>query len=164
MGLHYFNEDLDSRNASAALDNPFIPRYYNNLSYNQGTESYAVFGSSTFRFTEDFSITAGLRWTRETKDIDLRRVQNQGQADFSNGDWWKPGSVSSPLVVNAVQDEHNTERLDLRSHPEYQISDNARVYLRYAYGFRSGGYNTGATSQATVATVNPEYLTSYELG
>ncbi|MDM9593485.1 TonB-dependent receptor [Pseudomonas guariconensis] len=165
VGLHYFNEDLDSRNASAALDNPFIPRYYNNLSYNQGTESYAVFGSSTFRFTEDFSITAGLRWTRETKDIDLRRVQNQGQADFSNGDWWKPGSVSSPLVVNAVQDEHNTWSdwtYDLT--PEYQISDNARVYLRYAYGFRSGGYNTGATSQATVATVNPEYLTSYELG
>lgn len=165
VGLHYFNEDLDSRNASAALDNPFIPRYYNNLSYNQGTESYAVFGSSTFRFTEDFSITAGLRWTRETKDIDLRRVQNQGQADFSNGDWWKPGSVSSPLVVNAVQDERNTWSdwtYDLT--PEYQISDNARVYLRYAYGFRSGGYNTGATSQATVATVNPEYLTSYELG
>jgi len=165
VGLHYFNEDLDSRNASAALDNPFIPRYYNNLSYNQGTESYAIFGSSTFRFTEDFSVTAGLRWTRETKDIDLRRVQNQGQADFSNGDWWKPGSVSTPLVANAVQDERNTWSdwtYDLT--PEYQISDNARVYLRYAYGFRSGGYNTGATSQETVATVNPEYLTSYELG
>ena len=117
VGLHYFNEDLDSRNASAALDNPFIPRYYNNLSYNQGTESYAVFGSSTFRFTEDFSITAGLRWTRETKDIDLRRVQNQGQADFSNGDWWKPGSVSSPLVVNAVQDEHNTGATGLTISP-----------------------------------------------
>lgn len=165
VGLHYFNEDLDSRNASAALNNPFIPRYYNNLSYNQGTESYAVFGSSTFRFTEDFSVTAGLRWTRETKDIDLRRVQNQGQANFSNPDWWKPGSVSSALVANAVQDERNTWSdwtYDLT--PEYQISDNARVYLRYAYGFRSGGYNTGATSQETVATVNPEYLTSYELG
>lgn len=165
VGLHYFNEDLDSRNASAALNNPFIPRYYNNLSYNQGTESYAVFGSSTFRFTEDFSVTAGLRWTRETKDIDLRRVQNQGQANFSNPDWWKPGSVSSALVANAVQDARNTWSdwtYDLT--PEYQISDNARVYLRYAYGFRSGGYNTGATSQETVATVNPEYLTSYELG
>lgn len=165
VGLHYFNEDLDSRNASAALNNPFIRRYYNNLDYNQGTESYAVFGSSTFRFTEDFSVTAGLRWTREAKDIDLRRVQNQGQADFSNSDWWKPGSVSTPLVANAVQDERNTWSdwtYDLT--PEYQISDNARVYLRYAYGFRSGGYNTGATSQETVATVNPEYLTSYELG
>ncbi|WP_085616904.1 MULTISPECIES: TonB-dependent receptor [unclassified Pseudomonas] len=165
VGLHYFNEDLDSRNASAALDNPFIPRYYNNLTYNQGTESYAIFGSSTFSFTEDFSVTAGLRWTRETKDINLRRVQNQGQANFSNSDWWKPSSVSTPLVANAVQDEQNTWSdwtYDLT--PEYQISDNARVYLRYAYGFRSGGYNTGATSQATVATVNPEYLTSYELG
>jgi iron complex outermembrane receptor protein len=92
-------------------------------------------------------------------------VQNQGQANFSNSDWWKPSSVSTPLVANAVQDEQNTWSdwtYDLT--PQYQISDNARVYLRYAYGFRSGGYNTGATSQATVATVDPEYLTSYELG
>ncbi|WP_275630188.1 TonB-dependent receptor [Pseudomonas sp. 273] len=165
LGFHYFNEDLDSRNASAALDNPYIPRYYNDLDYNQGTESYAVFGSSTFRFTDDFSVTAGLRWTRETKDIDLRRVQNQGQASFSGGDWWKQGSVTTPLVVNAVQDERNTWSdwtYDLT--PEYRLSDNARVYFRYAYGFRSGGYNTGATSQATVATVDPEYLTAYELG
>ncbi|MCP1644527.1 iron complex outermembrane receptor protein [Pseudomonas citronellolis] len=165
LGFHYFNEDLDSRNASAALDTPYVQRYYNNLIYSQGTESYALFGSSTFRFTDDFSVTAGLRWTRETKDIDLHRLQNQGQASFAGSDWWKPGSVTTPLVVNAVQDERNTWSdwtYDLT--PEYRLSDNARVYFRYAYGFRSGGYNTGATSQATVATVDPEYLTAYELG
>lgn len=165
LGFHYFNEDLDSDNASAALNNPFIPRYYNDLAYNQGTESYAVFGSSTYNFTDDFSVTAGLRWTRETKDIDLRRLQNQGQASFAGSDWWKTSSVTTPLVVNAVQDESNTWSdwtYDLT--PEYRLSDNARVYFRYAYGFRSGGYNTGATNQATVATVDPEYLTDYELG
>ncbi|MBC9248885.1 TonB-dependent receptor [Pseudomonas alcaligenes] len=165
LGFHYFNEDLDSENASAALSNPYIPRSYNNTRFNQGTESYALFGSSTYNFTDDFSLTAGLRWTRETKDIDLRRLQNQGAANFAGDDWWQVGNVTSPLRVNATQDEENTwsdYTYDLT--PEYRVSDNARVYFRYAYGFRSGGYNTNAVSQATVATVDPEYLTSYELG
>ncbi|MCY1291272.1 Pesticin receptor [compost metagenome] len=165
LGFHYFNEDLDSESANAALTNPYIPRSYNNSAYNQGTESYALFGSSTYSFTDDFNLTAGLRWTRETKDIDLRRLQNQGQANFGGGDWWEVGNVTSPLVVNAVQDDRNTWSdwtYDLT--PEYRLSDNARVYFRYAYGFRSGSYNTSAVNQATVATVDPEYLTSYELG
>src|SRR5690606_30760258 len=145
--------------AAAALTNPYIPRAYNNSRYNQGTESYALFGSTTYRFTDDFSLTAGLRWTRETKDIDLRRLQNQGQAGFAGGDWWQVGNVTTPLLVNAVQDESNTWSdwtYDLT--PEYRLSDNARAYFRYAYGFRSGGYNTSAVNQATVATVDPEYL------
>ncbi|MCK2119877.1 TonB-dependent receptor [Pseudomonas aeruginosa] len=165
LGFHYFKEDLESESANAALTTPYIPRAYNNISYDQGTESYALFGSSTYNFTDDFAVTAGLRWTRERKDIDLTRLQNQGQANFAGDDWWKIGSVTSPLVVNAVQDDSNTwsdYTYDLT--PEYRLSDNARVYFRYAYGFRSGGYNTGAVSQATVATVDPEYLTSYELG
>ncbi|WP_207885789.1 TonB-dependent receptor [Pseudomonas sp. 30_B] len=165
LGFHYFNEDLQAENANAALTNPYIPRYYNNVSYDQQTESYAIFGSTTYNFTDDFSLTAGLRWTRETKDIDLLRLQNRGPAVFGNGDWWKEDNVLSPLVPNATQDASNTwsdYSWDLT--PEYRISDNARAYFRYARGFRSGGYNTGVTSQATVATVDPEYLTSYELG
>ena len=165
IGFHYFDEDLNSESAAAALTNPYIPRAYNNSKYNQGTESYALFGSTTYRFTDDLSLTAGLRWTRETKDIDLRRLQNQGQAGFAGGDWWQVGNVTTPLLVNAVQDESNTWSdwtYDLT--PEYRLSDKARVYFRYAYGFRSGGYNTSAVNQATVATVDPEYLTSYELG
>ncbi|MCY1347211.1 Pesticin receptor [compost metagenome] len=165
LGFHYFNEDLQSESANAALANPFIPRSYNNVTFDQGTESYALFGSATYDFTEAFSVTAGLRWTRETKDIDLIRLRNQGPANFGPGDWWQLGNVASPLVVDATQDESNTWSdwtYDLT--PEYQLSDNARVYFRYAYGFRSGGYNTGVSSQATVATVDPEYLTAYELG
>ncbi|MBD1550595.1 TonB-dependent receptor [Pseudomonas typographi] len=165
VGFHYFNEDLHSTGVNAALANPYITPYYNNLSYDQRTESYALFGSSTFHFTDAFSVTAGLRWTRETKDIDLSRLQNSGAANFTGSDWWKTSSVGSALAVNAVQDERNTWSdwtYDLT--PEYRLSDNARVYFRYAYGFRSGGYNTGATNQATVATVDPEFLTAYELG
>ncbi|TBU94016.1 TonB-dependent receptor [Phytopseudomonas dryadis] len=165
LGFHYFHEDLQGRSAAGNLDNSYTPRIYNRTDYDQKTESYALFGSSTYNVTERFSLTAGLRWTRESKSIDLQRVQNVGEAAFNGGDWWKPGSVTSPLAVNVVQDDKNTwsdYTYDLT--PEYQLSDNARVYFRYARGFRSGGYDTGASTQASVSVVDPEYLTSYELG
>ncbi|HEY0285551.1 MAG TPA: TonB-dependent receptor [Pseudomonas sp.] len=164
-GLHYFNEDLDSKNASGTLQNTYVSRSYNRVAYNQTTESYALFGSVTYNFTDDFSLTGGLRWTQERKSIDLNRVANVGQASFAGGDWWKPGNVTSPLAVTAVQDESTTWSdwtYDLT--PEYKLSDNARVYFRYSKGFRSGGYNAGVTTQSTVATVDPEFLTAYELG
>lgn len=164
-GLHYFNEDLDAKSASGALDNTYVRRYYNRVAYNQTTESYALFGSVTYNFTEDFSLTGGLRWTQERKSIDLNRVANVGQASFGGGDWWKPSNVTSPLAVTALQDESNTwSDWTYDVTPEYKLSDHARVYFRYSKGFRSGGYNAGVTTQSTVATVDPEYLTAYELG
>lgn len=164
-GLHYFNEDLDAKSANGTLNNTYINRSYNRTAYNQKTESYAVFGSVTYNFTDDFSLTGGLRWTQERKSIDLNRVASVGAATFGAGDWWNPGTVTSPLAVTALQDESNTWSdwtYDLT--PQYKLSENARVYFRYSKGFRSGGYNAGVTTQSTVATVNPEYLTAYELG
>ncbi|WP_460123928.1 TonB-dependent receptor [Pseudomonas sp. S2_C03] len=164
-GLHYFNEDLDAKSANGTLTNTYVNRSYNRVAYDQKTESYALFGSVTYNFTDDFSLTGGLRWTRERKSIDLNRVANIGQASFGGGDWWKPENITSPLGITAVQDESNTWSdwtYDLT--PQYRLSDNARVYFKYSKGFRSGGYNAGVTTQSTVATVDPEYLTAYELG
>ncbi|WP_110950864.1 TonB-dependent receptor [Pseudomonas bohemica] len=164
-GLHYFNEDLDAKEANGTLQDTYVSRSYNQVAYTQQSESYAVFGSVTYNFTDDFSLTGGLRWTQERKGIDLRRVASSGQASFAGGDWWRPSDVTSPLAVTATQDENNTWSdwtYDLT--PEYRISDNARVYFRYSKGFRSGGYNAGVTTQATVATVSPEFLKAYELG
>lgn len=79
--------------------------------------------------------------------------------------WWDPSSITSPLAVSARQNQSNTWRAptwDLT--PEYSISNNVRAYLRYARGFRSGGYNGSADTQSTVSTVTPEYLIDYEAG
>lgn len=165
LGFHYFNEDLEGRDATGNVDNTYTARLYNRTHYDQKTESYALFGSVTYNFTDAFSLTGGLRWTRERKSIDLDRLQAVGAPTFNGGDWWKPSSVTSPLQTNVTQNDSNTwsdYTYDLT--PEYKLSDNARVYFRYAKGFRSGGYDTGAATQAATSVVDPEYLTSYELG
>ncbi|MCS5517270.1 TonB-dependent receptor [Pseudomonas qingdaonensis] len=132
----------------------------------QKTDSFALFGSSTWQATDDLSFTAGLRWTRETKDIDLRRVAapDAASVDFSNrNDWWK--HYSGPLATTVVQDEKRTwNKLTYDFTPEYQLNDNARVYFRYAKGFRSGGFSGGAQVQAEASVVAPENVDAYELG
>ena len=165
-GVHYFHEKLDYTEARAAVDGSFLTPYFNNTQTEQGNTSYAVFGSTTWQVTEPLRITTGLRWTSEQKDIDLNRVAAVGSAQFSDPSrWWSRSSVSNPLQVTAVQDESRTwNDFTWDVTPEYQLNDHARVYLRYAKGFRSGGFNTGATSQGSVATVDPEYLSAYELG
>jgi iron complex outermembrane receptor protein len=173
-GLHYFEERLDNNNSAGnlpgvqtiATPTGTIPSAYNNLSLYQKTRSYALFGSATYNFSERFNLTGGVRWTSETKDIDLSRVANSGATSYSNlAQWWQRSSLTSALVTTATQQDENTWKAatwDLT--PQYKFSKDVSAYIRAARGFRGGGYNGGVTTQSTVAIVSPEYLTSGEAG
>ncbi|HEX6592659.1 MAG TPA: TonB-dependent receptor, partial [Moraxellaceae bacterium] len=169
-GLHYFKEDIRSDSASATLDTLQRPGprplAYSDAFYTYGSESYAAFGSATFRFTPQLAVTGGLRWTTENKDIDLTRYLGTGTVAFADSNvWWPLYAVSSPKTVTARQDREDSWgdwSYDLT--PEYSITDTQRVYFHFAKGFRGGGYNSGATTQVQVNVLSPEYLTSYELG
>ncbi|WP_338001247.1 TonB-dependent receptor [Pseudomonas brassicae] len=170
VGTHLFHEQLDSHNSNAlfpeAYNQAFGVADFGRTDIDQKTDSFALFASSTWPASDALSLTAGLRWTRETKDIDLRRVAppDAGSVDFSNrSDWWK--HYSGPLVTRVEQDEQRTwNKLTYDFTPEYQLNDNARVYFRYAKGFRSGGFSGGAQVQAEASVVAPENVDAYELG
>ncbi len=174
VGAHYFDEDFHSDAATGTLAAvAAVPGFtairtaFQNTIFDQHGSSFAVFGEATYKITDRLKIAAGARWTTETKSIDLNGVQAvTGSTTFSNpAEWWKRSSVSSPTSINATQVEKNTwERATYSLTPQYEINDNVRVYLRYATGFRSGGYNGNVTSQVAVNTVNPETLTDYEAG
>jgi iron complex outermembrane receptor protein len=173
-GAHFFKEQLDSDSAAGGLPGVQtlptptgkIPTAYNDTVLHQDTRSYAVFGSTTYNVGERLNLTAGLRWTSETKSIALNRVQSNGGATFgSPASWWQRQAVTSPLATTAVQDEEHTwKAVTWDITPQYKISSELSLYAKVAKGFRGGGYNGGVTTQSTVAVVNPEYLTSSELG
>ncbi len=170
IGTHLFHEHLDSSSSSALLPEDYNQAFgvadYGKTSIDQTTDSFAIFGSTTWQVTEPLSITTGLRWTRETKDIDLQRVAAPDSADVSFGSadkWWK--HYTGPLVTTVVQDDKRTwNKLTYDITPEYQLNDNVRVYFRYAKGFRSGGFSGGALVQAEASVVAPENVDAYELG
>lgn len=179
VGTLLFGEDINSNSVSAVL--PYVatgatpaaavPKFSQTL-FTQSAKSASLFGSSTANLTDQFNVTGGLRYTSESKSDDLHTYlansaagSSTSTAPFNNtASWWLPSSVNS-LNNNGNQDASKhwgAWTYDLT--PEYKINSHARTYIRYAHGFRSGGYNSSATSQANIGIVNPEYLTSYELG
>lgn len=179
-GLHYFRETIDSDAAVARLPESLAgaqfpstqPVGYNRTVYEHRTRSFAVFGSATFDFTDRLLATVGLRWTDETKDLDLRRVQAaSGAVSFGSADdWWNSvgganlaaASVARNNFTSAPSTTWRAWTYDVT--PQFKIDDSKRVYLKYAHGIKSGGYNTSATDVRALNTVAPEELDSVELG
>lgn len=132
------------------------------------TKSYAAFAQAGWQATDDLKLTAGLRYTRETKSGDFTQTTSGGldtttaalitakrgiardqkyQADFSD---------SSPTgLLNAA----------------YSLADDHLVYVNLARGYKSGGINaagiptdaSGAPSLVS-ATIRPEKSTTTEVG
>ncbi|HEX5362255.1 MAG TPA: TonB-dependent receptor [Fluviicoccus sp.] len=169
-GLHYFTDHIKSASAQATLPTADKPAgralAWNRTDFTHDSQSYALFGNATYRFTDTFDITAGLRWSKESKDIDLGRLASVSPAVFNNTDqWWLPTSVTSTRNVTATQkDSRSWDDLTYDLTPAYKISETQRVFLHVAKGFRGGGYNSAPTTQAAVSVLEPEYLTSYEIG
>ncbi|MDE0988115.1 MAG: TonB-dependent receptor [Pseudomonadales bacterium] len=95
----------------------------------QDTDSVAAFAQVEWQFAEDWTLTAGLRWTREEKDFiagqsylsneERQRLRNfPGYSDLDN-EW----TETSP-------------KLGLT----YQLTDDSIVYGSYSEGFHSGGF------------------------
>ncbi len=183
-GAHYFNEHVDFNTQGARLPSGAVPGLvavpaltgndtYSNSNLNHKAESFALFGSNTYNFTDQLNATLGLRWTRETKEYDLNR---KGSDPSQNGtwsnlsQWWNSYTgayaAAGPLVSGTFSssDSKTWNAFTYDITPEYKITPHDRVYAKYSHGVKSGGFNTAATSLAAVNTVKPEQLNAYEIG
>ncbi|MDR1463212.1 MAG: TonB-dependent receptor [Azoarcus sp.] len=169
-GLHWFKENIDSYSAAGRLPSAAplgLSANYSDTKYDHSTHSIALFGSAKVKWTDRFDTTFGLRWTRETKEVDIRRRNATTGVSFSNNSrWWNTANTVFPNDDSnfAVSQDKTWNKWALDIAPEYSLSDNARVFFKYAHGVKSGGFNTSATDLDAVNVVKPETLDSYELG
>lgn len=153
FGLYYFNEDGVEiyNNFNRAAFDAIATVAVNNT-------SIAAFTENTLDITDRLHLTAGLRWTRDTKDfsIDIPIV-----ADFSPA----PPALGGRLVTDNSNQELSSERLTPRLTLSYDFSDDLMTYVTYSEGYKSGGFNA-IYSAVTPAPVpfNPEEVTQYEAG
>jgi iron complex outermembrane receptor protein len=169
-GLFYFNEDIKYKSASARLpgvDTVVGAPNYALTVFDHKNQSFAPFASSTFSFTEAFSLTGGLRWTWEKRTLDIDRIGNgPGTLAFTDiVEWWNPETIKSPLVQTFSANPSKTwTNFTYDVTPSFAITPDARIYFRYARGIKSGGFNTAATTLTALNVVEPEKLDAYELG
>ena len=131
----------------------------NNFS-EQNQTSWAVFAQADFSVTEQLTLTAGLRYLDEEKDMDVRFEETIFTPIFA------AFTPLSPLVPDVdgetFEDSEVTGALKLT----YFWNDDLMTYVSYGRGYKSGGTNIDRISPATGAPLvfDPETSTSYELG
>lgn len=118
---------------------------------NQHNPSRALFADATYDITDQFAITGGVRYTRESKTFHntftLRAVPS--------------GTIlSGPLLFNPPKT--TWEDTSYRVKAVYRPTSAAMLYVSYSKGFKSGGYNAFSAGPSPV--YNPETLKSLELG
>jgi iron complex outermembrane receptor protein len=177
VGGMVFDEDINSQTVTAVLPDAAtgetptgVSAKYLYSSFLQNTKSYSAFLSNTLNVTDRFNITTGVRYTDEIKtdNLDLLNapvVKTNPLSPYNNvATWWLPSSVEGLAPIAAQDLRKNWSAWTYDATPEYKLTDEQRLYARGAHGFRAGGFNSSATSKANLDVVNPEYLTSYEIG
>ena len=117
--------------------------------YGYGTRSRAAYGQVDYKLTDKLTLTAGLRRTLEQKRTEVFLAI-------------LPSIVIIPQGTTAKANFGGTSPMLSAS---YQLTPNNLVYVRYAEGFLSGGFNGQAqTLIAATTSYKPQKQKTYEIG
>ncbi len=119
----------------------------------QNTKSLAGYGEMTLMLGDKFSITGGIRATKDEKVGDLTSVVYNTTITRAN--------ETTALQLDASA---TTYRLNAT----YKPTDDIMVFASYATGFKSGGFDSSPPTTAAVGSANrtflPERTKNWELG
>jgi len=170
-----------------AAANPFPTGSGVNDFYEQEHESWAIFAHGTFDVTDQFSVTAGLRYLEEEKDLTaaFNEIPPGGVTippltlpitttpDLSGfGVTTVPLPVNlftafeptSPLVGPGFTSKYEDDAVIGTIKLQYDWTDDLLTYVSYARGYKSGGTNVSRVIPPRSFDFRPEEVDSYEIG
>jgi len=168
-GVYYFNwKGFDLQSAVAFYGPPVAANASTFLTY-VGNTSAAAYLSGKFKLTDELTLSGGLRYTRDKREVDWKTRAF---------DLW--GDVGVPFVPGCNLRDDNNNSLPLSacdiaksatfSEPTWDISLNyefqpgSMVYATQRRGYRSGGFNSRAVTVLQRIAFEPEKVMDYEVG
>ncbi|MBD8526513.1 TonB-dependent receptor [Pseudoxanthomonas sp. CAU 1598] len=151
-GLYYF----DGKAGGQVLNN-FFGIIFGDTQGTVDTESYALYGEGTYDLNEQWSITAGARFTNEKKSADVFNI------GYTDATFTVPSGVISADFTDSKTFDDFSPKLSI----DYQVNDDVLLYALASRGFKSGGFNIRAQATAVPRSRLPfddEQVTSYEIG
>ena len=118
------------------------------------TRSYAAFGSVDYDVAPFATLNLGARYTHENKDLEYQLDGTQSGAL----------AIAS---VNNYQDSFSDHHLSPMVGMTFKLNQQHNLYLKYASGFKSGGWNVDFLTNSQIANgfrFNKETVDSYEIG
>ena len=144
---HVFENRLQTGPASAPAN-----RIYTRGDFFQTAVAFAGFANIDWKIVDKLQLSVGGRYSTERKEVNVAPLTTCIGQSYSN----------CPLRYVDSAKRFN----DLSPRVVVNFSPTARTlfYASYTKGFRSGNYNSRATSPAGIGPANPEKVTSYEAG
>ncbi len=150
-GAYYFYNENSLQPFTRFFGGPFVQPPGNTTELStfskEETESFAPFAQFDWEIAPDTTLTGGLRFTWETREITgFTRIIND------------MGAVTDvPSDMPELSAEEPTWRLAL----SHKLEDDTLLYASYNRGFKSGGFNLATLSNPGYL---PEELDAYEVG
>jgi iron complex outermembrane receptor protein len=174
VGAFYFDSDGFY---TARVDIP-----YGGLDFIHGPDptpsrNQALFATATVNFTDQFHVTAGLRYSEDKKEYEYLRhnpdyTDIQGPCNFFLGN--PPGLLGPTGIgnqpncllfgINGTTATFEHDNTDWRVAADYQFSEDFMLYAQVATGYRAGGFNARPYFPSQATPHVPETIESYELG
>ncbi|MDT9598807.1 TonB-dependent receptor [Sphingosinicella rhizophila] len=121
------------------------------------TKAFALFGSATYRFSDLVSLSGGLRYSHESKDLIFSQTLT-------------PGAFVMPLFGISIEippfkDRYRQGALTGDASLSVTPTEDLLLYLSYARGFKAGGFNATITATPPQSLeFDAEFVNSYEVG
>ena len=150
VGASYINDDTHVDPDRPAIN--YGPNRAPATITNQGieAEAWAAYFDGTYRLNDKWSLSAGGRYTDETK------TAYYGQFVVAAN-----GYPAFPPTTKEMSFSKFTPRASIR----YELAPQTNIYASYSEGFRSGTLSlSGAASPALWLPVDPEVVDAYEIG
>lgn len=120
--------------------------------WTQDVKSTALFGNIRWGFTDTLTLNAGIRYSREEKDLNITLLTPCSGPGFSG--------CSTDKTDLGEEWSNTSPRVAL----EYRPNDELMFWGSWTRGFRSGNYNARAPSIAAVGPADPEQADQIEIG
>ena len=138
-----------------AIPIPLTPTTISSNGQEQDTDSIAAFVSGDWHVNNQWTLSAGVRWTKEEKDF----IGGNG------GAFYDPAAGDPiPALVDPQPYSDEWTEVTPKIGARYTHSDDLMFYGSYSEGFKSGGFFGRQANYNLSPTYEPEYVKSWELG
>jgi iron complex outermembrane receptor protein len=138
----------DAHDSNQGFDFLYPTIIYENDAFDrQDTTNWAIFAQGTWHANDKLSVTLGSRYTDDKKDATIYR------ANFFGG-----------IVIDNAFVPTKATNTDYTVSADYRWSDNLMTYIKYATGFKGGGFSPRPATSLQTEPFKPEKLKTLEIG
>lgn len=135
--------------------------------------NYALFGQATYRFTDQLSLTAGIRWTRD--ELDFVHTRAPGVDSRTGLPATGPGISGNPAGglttaggngTNTSTGSSENSNVSGRVAAQFEPNDDLMFYASWTRGYKGPAFNVffNHTAPTNAVPIDEETSDSYELG